>query len=126
MALALQLGYDVSADHARKTIEYRDPHRRLFVAVVPGVGVIGWVGVSARETLTSSWHAQIEGLVVEDEYRSNQIGVALLHRAESWGRDAGCTEVRVHSNVTRERARAFYERNGYGVLKTQRIFTKSI
>jgi GNAT superfamily N-acetyltransferase len=103
-----------------------DRDRVLFVAVVPRVGVVGWVAVSERRALLSSRRADIEGLVVEDEYRGNRIGEMLVDAAEAWARRRGCTALRLLSNVVRERAHEFYRRLGYDVLKTEYVFQKSL
>lgn len=125
-ALALQLGYEVSVAHVEQYLRGDDPGRAALVAVVPRVGVVGWVAVSERCALLSSKRADIEGLVVEDEYRGNRIGEMLVGAAESWARRRGCTAVRLLSNVVRERAHEFYRRLGYDVLKTEYVFQKSL
>lgn len=125
-ALAMQLGYEVPVAHVELYMQREDPNRALLVAVVPRAGVIGWVAVSERYSLLSSQRADIEGLVVEDEYRSNGIGELLVDAAETWARRRGCTTLRLLSNVVRERAHAFYRRLGYDVLKTEYVFQKSL
>lgn len=100
--------------------------RTIFVAVVPRVGVVGWIGVALHESLTDSGRADIQGLVVEDEYRGNGIGQLLVDAAENWARRRGCTSMRLVSNVVRERAHEFYKRLGYEILKTQHAFKKSL
>lgn len=125
-ALAHQLGYAVSEAHARSTLALRGEEYEIFVAVVPRAGVVGWTSVRVTQTLTSERRAQIEGLVVEDEYRGAGIGAALLNRAERWAAERGCATLRLFSNVVRERAHGFYERNGYSVLKTEHLFQKQL
>ncbi len=98
----------------------------VLVAVVPRAGVVGWVGIAEHHSLTASARADVEGLVVEDEYRSNGIGETLVVAAQAWARARGCTKLRVLSNAVRERAHAFYRRLGYDVLKTEYVFEKSL
>jgi GNAT superfamily N-acetyltransferase len=125
-ALALQLGYEVPLPHVEQFLRRHDPDRVLFVAVVPRAGVVGWVVVAERGTLLSSRRAEIEGLVVEDEYRGNRIGEMLVDVAENWARRRGCTTLRLLSNIVRERAHEFYGRLGYDVLKTEYVFQKTL
>lgn len=125
-ALALQLGYEVPVAHVERYVERIDAERALLVAVVPRAGVIGWVAITKRDSLLSSGRADIEGLVVEDEYRGNGIGELLVDAAEAWARRHGCTTLRLLSNVVRERAHQFYRRLGYDVLKTEYVFQKSL
>ena len=125
-ALAAQLGYDVPLAHVEQHLRGIDDQRTVLVAVVPRVGVVGWIGVSLARTLTSIRRADIEGLVVEDEYRGNRIGELLLNAAESWARRHGCTNMRVLSNTIRARAHRFYERLGYENYKSEFVFRKPL
>jgi GNAT superfamily N-acetyltransferase len=69
---------------------------------------------------------EVSGLVVDARFRSQQLGLRLLARAEQWAREKGCTTVALRSSVTRERAHRFYERNGYEHYKTQKTFRKKL
>ena len=124
--LAGQLGYEVPVAHVERQISHMNDERTVLVAVVPRAGVVGWIGVALREAITDSARADIEGLVVEDEYRGNGIGQLLVEAAETWARRRGCTSMRLVSNVVRERAHEFYKRLGYDVLKTQHAFKKTL
>lgn len=125
-ALAGQLGYEVPLDHVERQLRRMNDERTIFVAVVPRAGVVGWIGVALREAVTDSGRADIEGLVVEDEYRGNGIGRLLVDAAETWAHRRGCTSMRLVSNVVRERAHVFYKRLGYEVLKTQHALKKPL
>jgi len=125
-ALAGQLGYEVPVDHVERRLRAMDDAGTVLVAVVPRVGVVGWIGIALHDTIVDSGRADIEGLVIEDEYRGNRIGEILVGAAESWARSHGCTSMRLVSNVVRERAHAFYKRLGYDVIKTQRAFKKTL
>ncbi len=125
-ALCVQLGYEVPLAHVEHHLRTLQEVQAVLVAVVPRVGVVGWVGLAQRSTLTSSGRADIEGLVVEDEYRSHGIGAMLVDAAEAWARRRGCTTLRLLTNVVRERAHEFYRRLGYEVLKTEYVFQKSL
>ena len=45
---------------------------------------------------------------------------------EQWARERGIRTIGLRSNVIRERAHAFYEREGYTVLKKQKAFRKTL
>lgn len=124
--LAGQLGYEVPIEHVERQLRRMNDERTIFVAVVPRAGVVGWIAVALREAIADSDRADIEGLVVEDEYRGNGIGRLLVDAAEEWARRRNCTSMRLVSNVVRERAHDFYRRLGYDVLKTQHAFKKSL
>ncbi len=126
VALLVQLGYEVPLGHVEACLQDRDPDRAFLVAVVPRVGVVGTATVSERPALLAVRRAEIESVVVEDEYRGNGIGALLVQAAEAWARRRGCTTVRLLSNVVRERAHRFYGRLGYDVLKTEHVFQKQL
>jgi GNAT superfamily N-acetyltransferase len=50
----------------------------------------------------------------------------LLDAAEKWARGKKCKGMSVRSNVIRDRAHAFYERQGYLHIKTQKAFRKPL
>jgi GNAT superfamily N-acetyltransferase len=126
VTLALQLGYEVPLAHVEAILRSPEENRAIMVAVVPRAGVVGWIVVAQHETLLASRRAQVEGLVVEDEFRSNRIGALLVEAAEEWARKRGCSTLRLLSNVIRERAHTFYARLGYEVLKTEYVFQKNL
>ena len=49
----------------------------------------------------------------------------LVERAKS-GRGCGLAVIGVRSNIIRERTHVFYERLGYAVTKTQKVFRKKV
>ena len=125
--LCSQLGYPTStSDVERRLREGGDYGYAVFMAESPDGRVVGWVQVCARTVLVSDRHAEIEGLVVDRDWRSKGVGRSLMRRAEEWARQAGCKAVSLRSNVVREGARPFYEDIGYEVVKTQWAFRKRL
>jgi len=99
----------------------------LFVAVSESGEVMGWIQVNEEpDTLLVGRRADISALVVDERYRKNGIGKALLSRAEEWVFARGLKLVRVKSNLARENAHRFYVREGYQLTKTSHMFTKNI
>lgn len=125
-ALSAQLGYEVPVAHVQRALQKMNDEQAVFVAVVPRAGVVGWIAVALRDLITDSARADIDGLIVDDEYRGNRIGQLLVEAAENWARRRGCTSMRLVSNVVRERAHEFYKRLGYDVIKTQHAFKKRL
>ena len=125
--LSTQLGYPMSAEEAVQRLAALDgqPDHRLLVARRGG-GVAGWLQVSRTRIFETPDSAEIAGLVVDEAHRGAGIGPMLLRAAEDWARRRGCRAVRVRSNVIRERAHAFYRREGYGEIKQQRVFEKEL
>ena len=91
-----------------------------------GAGVVGWIHVSVSHLLESDLRAEVNGLIVAEGQRSAGAGAKLLEAAEKWARKRDCRGVNVRSNVIRERAHKFYERQGYEHYKTQKAFRKPL
>lgn len=101
------------------------PDDAVFVAVL-GLTPVAWIHVAIATLLESPRHAEIRGLVVTGALRARGIGAQLVARAEAWARERGAARVRVRSNLTRERTHAFYERLGYALTKSQKVFDKRL
>ena len=123
-----QLGYPAALTEIRKRMQGIRPaaQHALFVAETKDAGVIGWIHVTKQPLLEAEIVAQINGLVVAEEHRSLGVGAQLLAAAEDWARKHGCQGVVVRSNVIRERAHQFYERNAFEHYKTQKTFRKPL
>jgi GNAT superfamily N-acetyltransferase len=126
-SLAGELGYpacekEVSERLAALSVSSEDA---VFVAVL-GLTPVAWIHVTLVTLLESARHAEIRGLVVTAALRAHGIGAQLVEHAEGWARERGVSRIRVRSNAMRERTHAFYERLGYGVVKTQKVFDKPL
>jgi GNAT superfamily N-acetyltransferase len=127
-SLAGQLGYPTTPAQLRERFRRIHPasQHAIFVAESAKDGVIGWLHVSRQPLLEEELRAEVNGLVVADGQRSLGAGARLLATAEDWARKHGCKGMSVRSNVIRERAHKFYERNGYEHYKTQKSFRKPL
>jgi GNAT superfamily N-acetyltransferase len=125
--LAGELGYPTTAKEIRQRLNRLQPAttHAVFVAEASGE-LIGWLHVSRNYLLESPVRAEVNGLVVSVAARSQGAGKLLLHAAEEWARKHKCTGVNLRSNVLRERAHKFYEREGYEHYKTQKAFRKPL
>jgi GNAT superfamily N-acetyltransferase len=126
--MAGQLGYPATAAQMRERLRGIKPasQHAVFVAEAGKDKVIGWLHVSRQPLLEVEIRAEVNGLVVADGQRSAGAGARLLAAAEEWARRHGCKGMSVRSNVIRERAHKFYERNGYEHYKTQKSFRKPL
>jgi GNAT superfamily N-acetyltransferase len=134
--LSGQLGYPATrAQIAKRFGKLAPPSRNaLFVAEVKGNGanrrpagsLIGWLHVSITNLVEVDTRAEVNGLIVAEGQRSLGAGARLLEAAEEWARRNGCDSVNLRSNVIRERAHKFYERQGYEHYKTQKAFRKTL
>ena len=126
--LATQLGYPTTADQVQRRLADLEAHDfgAVFVAELPGRGVVGWIHVHPARLLEMEPFADLGGLVVADGSRGMGIGAALLQMAENWARGQGFAALFVRSNVIRGEAHRFYEKQGYRVEKQQKMFRKDL
>jgi GNAT superfamily N-acetyltransferase len=127
-ALATELGYPSTAADVERRLPFllADPEHLLLVAAGAGDRAVGWLHAAIRRQLANDARVEIVGLVVAAERRGSGIGARLLAEAEQWAREAGVGQVRVRSNVARERAHGFYLRAGYTRAKTSHVFVKEL
>ncbi len=97
-----------------------------FVAEMPDGEIAGWIAVFILRGLEVHPRGEISGFIVDERFRSQAVGKHLLAHAEQWVRDRGCDVVGLRSNVIRDRAHAFYRREGYQHTKTQKTFRKNL
>ena len=126
--LSGQLGYPATAAEIRARLRKIKPpsQHAVFVAHAGKEGVAGWLHVSRQPLLEVEIRAEVNGLVVAEKARSLGVGARLLAAAEDWARKHGCKSMSVRSNVIRERAHKFYQRNGFEHYKTQKSFRKPL
>jgi GNAT superfamily N-acetyltransferase len=98
----------------------------VFVAEIESGVIAGWIGMFVNRMVEADARGEISGLVVDERFRSLGIGERLLSTAEQWALEHKCKTIGLRSNVIRDRAHAFYERNGYAHLKSQKAFGKSL
>lgn len=125
--LCEQLGYPADAATVSGRIQQiaADRNRAVLVARLNDT-LVGWIDLSLEYHLQSAPAALIGGLVVADSARGQGIGRKLCLAAEDWARGCGVTRIRVRSNAIRERAHAFYLRDGYTRVKTSAVFEKTL
>ena len=128
--LSGELGYPASTAQITGRLRQLTPasEHAVFVAesTDDAARVVGWIHVSVSHLLESDMRAEVNGLVVAEGQRSAGAGAKLLEAAEEWARKRGCGGMNVRSNVIRERAHRFYERQGYEHYKTQKAFRKAL
>jgi GNAT superfamily N-acetyltransferase len=126
-ALCGQLGYPATTDDIRARFDSITARGAGIVFVAENGGsLVGWIHASVSPVLEADLYGEIAGLVVDASCRSHGVGRTLVKAAEDWARAAGCGAMRVRSRVMRERAHAFYERNGYVRIKTLHAFEKKL
>ena len=117
-ALSTQLGYPTQPAQAAERL---GKDGAVLVAEDDNV-ILGWIHVCGIQFFQSPPFAEIGGLVVDEAARGKGIGKALVEAAVRWAAEQGYGKVRVRSNVLREDAHRFYEREGFKRVKTQAVF----
>ncbi|MFY9825218.1 MAG: GNAT family N-acetyltransferase [Thermoanaerobaculia bacterium] len=126
--LATQLGYPSTPEETENRLAdiLAQPVSEVLVAVDEDGAVIGYGHVFGAHRVDSNPFAEIGALVVDETRRSRGTGAALVKAMEAWAVEHGYRELRVRSNVIRERAHAFYDRMGFGRVKRQQVFARAI
>jgi GNAT superfamily N-acetyltransferase len=126
--LAGQLGYPSSAHEIARRLAGLNASGEhvVFVAQLADGTIAGWIGAFVYRCVEADARVEVSGLVVDERFRSQAVGRSLLERAEEWAREKGLSAATLRSNVIRERAHAFYERQGYEHTKTQKSFRKKL
>lgn len=126
--LATQLGYPNTTEEAETRLRdvLAQPDSTVLVAVDEDGAVIGYGHVFGAHRVDADPFAEIGALVVDETRRSRGTGAALVAAMEAWAIEQGFREMRVRSNVVRERAHAFYDRLGFARVKRQQIFARPI
>jgi GNAT superfamily N-acetyltransferase len=126
--LAEQLGYPSKAEDIARRLAgmAASGEHAVFVAELADDTIAGFIGAFVYRSVEADARIEISGLVVDERYRSQAVGRFLLARAEEWAREKGFGATGLRSNVIRERAHAFYEREGYEHTKTQKSFRKNL
>jgi len=117
----------MSADDAARQLGLLSGHpdHALLVAAASD-RLAGWLQVSLPRIFESPVTAEIAGLVVDETRRGAGIGASLVTAAADWARLRGCRGLRVRTNVIRERALRFYEREGFARIKQQHVLEKPL
>ena len=126
--LAGQLGYQSTSDDIARRLAglITTGEHVVLVAQLADGTIAGWIGAFVYRCVEADARVEISGLVVDERFRSQAVGRFLLDRAEAWAREKGFSATSLRSNVIRERAHAFYERQGYEHTKTQKSFRKKL
>src|SRR5215210_2243317 len=124
-ALSTQLGYPTQPGEAAERLGALGPTNAVLVAEGNGE-VLGWIHVCGVRFFQSPPFAEVGGLVVDEASRGKGVGKPLLEAGARWAADHGYPKLRVRSNVVREDAYRFYEREGFRRVKTQAVFDRRL
>jgi GNAT superfamily N-acetyltransferase len=126
--LSFQLGYPTNEDLVTENIvdQSQDPSYIVYVADLGDGRLAGFIHVFLSKRLFQIPHAEVGGLVVDQDFRGKGIGRSLLTKSETWVTSLGIETMKIRSNVLRENALDFYLSSGYTVDKEQRVYIKDL
>lgn len=120
--LCSQFGYTVSASSVLESVDRIIHDREQVILVSTGAQrITGWVHVFISDRIESGRFAEIGGLVVDQDCRSQGIGRSLVEHAGRWAIGQGMSRLRVRCAEQRTVAHAFYQRLGMTCTKSQQV-----
>lgn len=119
------LGYEYDFEKQKRKIEavLNDETQIIFVAESDNK-VVGYIHLVNYDVIYADNFKNCLGLAVDNDYKRNGIGSALLKQAEIWAKENGAVGIRLCSGVERVNAHKFYESQGYEVTKLQKNLKK--
>ena len=92
--------------------------RRAFIALsdsnLAGFAAAGWLPGEAA--------AEVEGLVVDEKYRRQGMGSALIGACMEWAANAGALSMRLEVRASNAAALALYHRHGFSPVGRRRAY----
>lgn len=119
------LGYDYDLEKQKHKLELilKDNTQAVFVAFADGK-VVGYIHLENYDAIYADNFKNCLGLAVDNDYKRNGIGSALLKRGEQWAKENGAVGIRLCSGMERENAHKFYVSQGYVENKIQKNLKK--
>lgn len=119
------LGYEYPTEQTKKRVAFilLNPNAKLLVAEIGG-HVIGYIHAIDYDCTYSDSLKSILALAVEEDYRGQGVGKALVAAVEKWAASCGASGVRLVTSMYRAEAHRFYEACGYTLRKEQKNYIK--
>ncbi len=122
-----QLGYPQAEEFflpRLRKLSATDQHG-LFAAV-DGERVLGFLHLKREQSFVSAEKAEIKALVIDEIHRGKGVGSDLVNFAKTWAKNVGLDTILVRTNILRDGAHRFYEREGFQLKKTSHLFSVKI
>ena len=119
------LGYDYSKEQTKQRLAQmvKSTVCKIMIAECNGV-IAGYIHAEDYEVTYSDSLKNILAIAVDDRFRRNGIGRALLSAVETWAKETGAVGIRLNSSMARTKAHVFYETCGYVNRKDQKNYVK--
>ncbi|MFD2571840.1 aminoglycoside 6'-N-acetyltransferase [Spirosoma soli] len=132
LQLALELWPDYSLDEMNLVTDgiAQSPRETAFIVRDEQGTAIGFMNLSLRHDYvpgaTQQPVAYVEGLYVREPYQKQGIGRQLIHRAEQWARDQGCSELASDVLIDNAPSAAFHSKAGFEEVERTIFFIKNV
>ena len=125
--LSQQLGYPLSNQQILQNIHLvlRSKDHTAFVATIENK-IVGWIGAAQAIMIEVMPHCEINGLVIDENYRGKGVGKLLVEKVKQWAMEKGNDTLSLRCNVKRIEAHLFYEHLGFQEIKQQKNFVIKI
>lgn len=119
------LGYDYTQEKMKKQLKriLEKDTDKIYVALIDQQ-VVGYIHAHDYDLIYQDRFKNILGIAVDQKYRHQGIGKALLHKVEQWAKETNALGIRLVSGKKRKGAHEFYQACGYQFHKEQYNFTK--
>jgi len=119
------LGYDYPKEQTKQRLAQmvKSTVCKIMIAECNGV-IAGYIHTEDYEVTYSDSLKNILAIAVDDRFRGNGIGRALLSAVEAWAKETGSVGIRLNSSMARTEAHKFYETCGYVNRKAQKNYVK--
>ena len=125
-AISDQLGYAVESQVLSERFEGLLPLKSHALFVSEDDGIKGWIHLEVVFDLIEETKVEVKALVIDENARSKGHGSELLKTAREWAKTYGVSTIYLSCNILRERAHAFYLREGFTKVKTSHFFEAKI
>lgn len=125
-AMSDQLGYPVETDELSERFEELSTLKNHALFVSDDEGVTGWIHLEVVFDLIEEKKVEVKALVIDENSRSKGHGSELLKTAREWAKTYGVSTIYLSCNILRDRAHAFYLREGFTKNKTSHFFEAKI
>ncbi len=125
--LSDQLGYPVTeSDLEGRFQKLILSKRHGFFVYVRNEIVLGWIHLEIVEDLIEEDKVEIKAIIVDENFRGNGIGKALINAAEKWAKTYQLHTIYLNCNILREQTHKFYQQEGFTQYKTSLFFEKRL
>lgn len=125
--LARQLGYPNQVNEVKARFhELTGRSDHSLVVFAKEEEILGYIHLEKIYGLLSDPRVEIKALVVEEKSRNIGIGKSLVDFGKHWAKTNGMHTITVRTNIIREKAQRFYQREGFELKKTSNYFAAKI